>query len=191
MYSDRRGNGQKPPRIKPSRQKTPWQTPQTKSPMNNWERICTGAFVQVFCTRYTKNRGVPRCVTYFRGRARDVWQGEGGQNWPKIAWLILWTAPCGRMRLLERLHPGYQQVTPPEMQCFICPPPEMQCFICLLNCSLALACASTFSFQALDKARLIQRKPNVSFIYPSCKSVFCSCFRFLVYCLLNHCCCNA
>jgi len=30
--------------------------------------------------------------------SRDVWQsvtGGGGQNWPKIAWRTLWTAPVG------------------------------------------------------------------------------------------------
>jgi len=32
MYSDRRGNGQKPYRTKPSRQKTPWQSPPDKNP---------------------------------------------------------------------------------------------------------------------------------------------------------------
>jgi len=31
MYSDRRGNGQKPSRTKNSRHKTPWQKPRTKT----------------------------------------------------------------------------------------------------------------------------------------------------------------
>jgi len=48
MYSDRRGNGQKPPRTKPSRRKTLWENPRTKTPANNWERICTGGFCPGF-----------------------------------------------------------------------------------------------------------------------------------------------
>jgi len=35
MYSDRMGNGQKPPRTKPSSQKTPWRNPPDKTPANN------------------------------------------------------------------------------------------------------------------------------------------------------------
>jgi len=40
--------------------------------------------------------GVPRCVMYFKGGSEmcdKVWQGEGSQNWSKIAWHTLWTAP--------------------------------------------------------------------------------------------------
>jgi len=36
--------------------------------------------------------GSPRCVTYFGGVPRCV-TGGGGQNWSKIAWCTLWTAP--------------------------------------------------------------------------------------------------
>jgi len=32
--------------------------------------------------------GVPGCVT-------KCGRGKGGQNWPKIAWRTLWTAPKG------------------------------------------------------------------------------------------------
>ena len=87
MYCYRRGNGQKPPRTKPSGQK----------PSRTIEReFVRGAFVRIFFTRPTKNRGALRCVTYFWGVPgcvtkcdRWVW---GGQNWPKIAWRTLWTA---------------------------------------------------------------------------------------------------
>src|SRR6218665_1737710 len=61
MYSDRRGNGQKPPRTKPSRQKTPGQKP----PRTIEREFVQRAFVRAFCTRPTKKRGGPRCVTYF------------------------------------------------------------------------------------------------------------------------------
>src|SRR6218665_2929068 len=51
-----------------------------------------------FCTRPTKNRGDPRCVTYFRGVPGCVTKcdrGRRGQNWPKIALRTLSTAPNG------------------------------------------------------------------------------------------------
>jgi len=48
MYSDRKGNGQKPPRTKPPRQKTSNKNPCTKNPANNWERICIGGFCPCF-----------------------------------------------------------------------------------------------------------------------------------------------
>ena len=67
-------------------------TTRTKIPVSNWERIYTVGFYLGFCTRPTKNGGV-----------RDVRQsvtGEGGQNWPKIAWRTLWTAP--KQSLLHR-----------------------------------------------------------------------------------------
>src|SRR6218665_1839414 len=74
MYSDRRGYGQKPPRTKPSRQKTPGQRPS-----RTIEReFVQGAFVRIFCTRPTKNRGVPRCVTYFWGVPGCVTKCDGG-----------------------------------------------------------------------------------------------------------------
>ena|SRR6218665_628035 len=73
MYSDRRGNGQKPPRTKPSNQKSLGQNPRTKAPANNSERNCTGGLCPAFCTMPTKNRersemcdvlwGIPGCVT--------------------------------------------------------------------------------------------------------------------------------
>jgi len=70
--------------------KTPEQKP--REPLRGI--FVQGVFVRTFCT--TKNRGVPRCVTYFKGGPQDVWQsvtGEGGKNWSKIAWRTLWTAP--------------------------------------------------------------------------------------------------
>src|SRR6218665_2569872 len=53
---------QKPPTTKPFRQKTPGQ-----NPCERLIEFVQGAFVRVLCTRTTKNRGGPRCVTYFRG----------------------------------------------------------------------------------------------------------------------------
>src|SRR6218665_2557900 len=73
MYSDRKGNGQKSPRTKTTRQKTLYKIPRTKPPAKNGERICTAGFCPGFCTRPTKNRGgskmcdvlleIPGCVT--------------------------------------------------------------------------------------------------------------------------------
>ena len=85
MYCDWRGNGQKPTRTKP---------PGQKPPRTIEIEFVQGTFVRDFCTMATKNggsemcdvlSGVPGCVTKCdRG---------GGQNWPKIAWRTLWTAP--------------------------------------------------------------------------------------------------
>src|SRR6218665_2243300 len=53
MYSDRRGNGQKPPRTKPSRQKTHDYNPLDKilkPPLTIAIEFVQGVFVQIFCT---------------------------------------------------------------------------------------------------------------------------------------------
>jgi len=42
MYSDRRGNGQKPSQTKTSRQKTPWQNPSHKNPREPFENLHRG-----------------------------------------------------------------------------------------------------------------------------------------------------
>ena len=81
MYSDRRGNGQKPHRTKPSRQKTPAKTSRTKT--NPCKDTYTCMYVYI-----TKNWGF-RDVWRTLGGSRDVWQsvtGGGGQNCSKIAW---------------------------------------------------------------------------------------------------------
>ena len=67
----------------------PDKTPRQKPPRTIEREFVQRAFVRVFCTRRTKNRGVPRCVTYFWGvpgcvKKRDRGEGEG-KNWPKIA----------------------------------------------------------------------------------------------------------
>src|SRR6218665_354885 len=63
VYSDRRWNGQKPPRTKPSRQKTPDKTPRTKTPRTKTYPLCLGA---------PNFWGAPRSVTYFSGVPRCV-----------------------------------------------------------------------------------------------------------------------
>ena len=81
MYSDRKENGQKPPRTKPSRQTTPWQDPPDKIPREQLrQNLYNGAFVQVFCTKPSKNRGVRDVWRTFGGgpgMCDEVWQGEG------------------------------------------------------------------------------------------------------------------
>jgi len=78
MYSDRTGTDKNHPRQNlPDKLKTSWQNLQTKTPANNWYRICTRGFCRDFCTRPSKNRGCPWCVTYFRG-SREVWRGVTG-----------------------------------------------------------------------------------------------------------------
>ena len=48
MYSDRRENGQKSTRTKPSRQKTPLQNPGQKPPRTIEREFVQGAFVRAF-----------------------------------------------------------------------------------------------------------------------------------------------
>src|SRR6218665_1711498 len=68
MYCDRRGNGQKPTRTKTNPdQNQSGQNPGQKPPRTIEIEFVQGTFVRYFCTRPTKNRGGPRCVTYFRG----------------------------------------------------------------------------------------------------------------------------
>jgi len=69
--------GQNLPDKRPS-DKTPGQ-----KPARTIEReFVQGAFVRVFCTRHrpTKNRGVPRCVTYFRGVPGCVTKCDRGRG---------------------------------------------------------------------------------------------------------------
>src|SRR6218665_3869611 len=80
MYSDRRENGQKPPRTKPSRQKTPDKTPRTKPPRTIEREFVHGAFVQAFCTRPTKIGVGSRCVTYFWGVPGCVTKCDRGRG---------------------------------------------------------------------------------------------------------------
>jgi len=58
----------------------PYKTPRTKTPANNWERICTGGFFPGFCIRPTKNQGVRDVWRTFGGPGMcdKVWQGRGG-----------------------------------------------------------------------------------------------------------------
>jgi len=63
MYSDRRGNGQKPPQTKSSRQKTPLTKPPGQKPLRTIEReFVQGAFVWVFVLGLLKIGGVVRDV---------------------------------------------------------------------------------------------------------------------------------
>src|SRR6218665_3009552 len=73
MYSDRRVYGQKPPRTKASRQKTPGQKPPDKSPREQLRENLYRGILSRFFVLDTKNReaGGPRCVTYF-------WSGVSG-----------------------------------------------------------------------------------------------------------------
>src|SRR6218665_2633782 len=89
MYSDRRGNGQKPPRTKPSRQKTPDKTPGQKPPRTTEREFVQRAFVRVFVLGLLKIRGgesemcgvllgdVPGCVT--------KWDRGGGSKLAKYS----------------------------------------------------------------------------------------------------------
>src|SRR6218665_2552176 len=79
MYSDRRGNGQKPPWTKLSRQKTPDKPPGQKPPLTIEIEFVQGVLVRMFCTRPTKMGG-PRCVTYFSGVPGCVTKCDRGRG---------------------------------------------------------------------------------------------------------------
>src|SRR6218665_4121737 len=91
------GDRQKPPRTKPCKQKTPDKPLGKKSPRinpcrptlerHNFFYVCMHVLLKV---------GVPRCVTYFRGPrfVTKCDREERGQNWSKIAWRTLSTAPA-------------------------------------------------------------------------------------------------
>src|SRR6218665_2285620 len=81
MYFDRRGNGQKPPRTKPFRQKTPGQNPREQLTENLYKGLLSGFF-----TRPTKNRaGGPRCVTYILGGGLGMCDRGEGSRVSKLA----------------------------------------------------------------------------------------------------------
>src|SRR6218665_3239353 len=60
MYFNRRGIGHNPPRTKSSGQKT-----RRKPPRTTEREFVQGTFVQVFCTRPTKNRGSEMCDVHW------------------------------------------------------------------------------------------------------------------------------
>src|SRR6218665_3040276 len=82
MYSDRRGNGQKPLGQNLPDKRPPDRTPGQKPPRTIEREFVQGAFVRDFCTRLTKNGGsemcdvlwgVPGCVTKCgRGRGSKL-----------------------------------------------------------------------------------------------------------------------
>ena len=81
MYFDRRGNGQKPPRTKPSRQKTPDKNPREQLRENLYRGLLSGFFVlgllQIggWFRDVWRNLGVPGCVTKCdRGRRVKISQ---------------------------------------------------------------------------------------------------------------------
>jgi len=53
--------------------------PPDKNPREQLREFVQGAFVRVFCTRPTKNRGGPRCGTYFWGVPGWVTKGDRGR----------------------------------------------------------------------------------------------------------------
>src|SRR6218665_3348899 len=86
VYSDRRENGQKPTRTKPSRQKTPLQNPGQKPPRTIEREFVQGAFVRAFLLDLLKIGGVgPRSVTYFWGVPGCVTKCDRGRRGVKMA----------------------------------------------------------------------------------------------------------
>src|SRR6218665_17736 len=82
MYSDRSGNGQKPPRANLPDKKPPDKTPEQKPPRTIEREFVQGAFVCFFCTRPKKNgEGSEMCDVLLGGpRMCDkVCQGGGSK----------------------------------------------------------------------------------------------------------------
>src|SRR6218665_1573212 len=85
MYSDRRGNGQKPPRTKPSRQKTPGQKPGQKPPRTNEKNLYMGllsGFVVLGLLKIGGSRFVP-CFGVVPGFMTKCDIGERGSKLSK------------------------------------------------------------------------------------------------------------
>ena len=80
-------------------QNLPDKRPPDKTPGQKYPRAIEREFVQGLLSGFSvlgllKIGGRDLWCTF--GRYRDVWQsvtGGGGQNWQKIVWLTLWTAP--------------------------------------------------------------------------------------------------
>src|SRR6218665_632398 len=104
MYCDRRRNGQKPPRTKPSRPKTPDKSFRTKTPRTIEREFVEGDFVRIFCTRPTKKSGGARCVTYmyFWGPGMHIPESHRFQHYINYSytyshrhWLTPWKLRIG------------------------------------------------------------------------------------------------
>src|SRR6218665_3969982 len=80
MHSDSRGNGQKAPRTKPSRQKTkpPDKNPREKLRENLYRGLLSGFFALGLIKMGGSN--CPRCVTYFRGVPGCVTKCDKGRG---------------------------------------------------------------------------------------------------------------
>src|SRR6218665_2900511 len=78
MYSDGRGNGQKPLRTKPSRRMTP-DKPPGQNPPEQLREFVEEVFVRVFVLGRLKNGG-PRCVTHFWGIPGCVTKCDRGRG---------------------------------------------------------------------------------------------------------------
>ena len=83
MYSDRRGNGQKPPRTN---------NPREQLRENLYRGLLSGFFV-LGLLKIGGIRDVWRIFVGGPGICDKVWQGEGAKLAKKIAWHTLWTAP--------------------------------------------------------------------------------------------------
>src|SRR6218665_2287048 len=81
MYSDKRGMDKNHPEQNLSDKRPPDKKPGQKTQRTIVREFVKGAFVRVFCTRPTKNRGGgPRCVTDFRGGGGPGWCGMWGER---------------------------------------------------------------------------------------------------------------
>src|SRR6218665_2734807 len=87
MYSDRRGNGQKPPRTKPSREKTPGQNQQDKKTREQLrENLYWWLLYWFFVLGLLKIGGSPKYVTYFwEGVPECVRRCDRGRVGSKLA----------------------------------------------------------------------------------------------------------
>src|SRR6218665_3336195 len=92
MYSERRENGQKPPPNKTFQTKDPLTKPPDKKPREQLRENLYRGFLSGFLALgllSTKNRGGPRCVTYFGRRVQGCVtkcdRGKGGSKLAKIS----------------------------------------------------------------------------------------------------------
>src|SRR6218665_4190649 len=82
MYSDRRGNKQKPGQNLQDKRPSD-KTPGQKPPRTIETEVVQGAFVWVFCTRPTKYRGGAEMCDVLSGGPKICDKGEGGEKLAK------------------------------------------------------------------------------------------------------------
>jgi len=106
----------------------------TKSPVTDWERICTEGFYPDLCTRPAKNGWSEMCdvLSGGSGMCDKVWQGEGGQNLAKNSVMYFMDSPSWNKIYFHKVNCWLQLCiktmwTIYMFQCMRHPPQQLLC----------------------------------------------------------------